>query len=150
MNLKSLFQVFIQLTLGNDRLLMTKEYNKFCEFTNHLKFGIYNSILFNGSKNSMAFIPKIFKFHEFSTIWKDSYIWSVDQKWVHLQWRENIQLLVLYFELTSKFNFSQILQFNATKFCLNKFDFKFASIFDSTLVLKLVEVNLMGAKGLLN
>jgi len=43
-----------------------------------------------------------------------------------------------------------MLKFNATKFCLNKFDFKFASIFDSTLVLKLVEVNLMGAKGLLN
>ncbi len=63
---------------------------------------------------------------------------------------ENIELLVLYFELTSKFNFSQILKFNARKFCLNKFDFKFASIFDSTLVLKLVEVNLMGAKELLN
>jgi hypothetical protein len=43
-----------------------------------------------------------------------------------------------------------MLQFNEGKFCLNKFDFKFASIFDSTLVLKLVEVNLMGAKGLLN
>ncbi len=43
-----------------------------------------------------------------------------------------------------------MLQFNATKFCLNKFDFKFASIFDSNLVLKVVGVNLMGAKGLLN
>ncbi len=43
-----------------------------------------------------------------------------------------------------------MLEFNARKFCLNKFDFKFASIFDYTLVLKLVEVNLMGAKGLLN
>jgi hypothetical protein len=43
-----------------------------------------------------------------------------------------------------------MLEFNATKFCLNKFDFKFASIFDSTLVLKVVGVNLMGAKGLLN
>ncbi len=43
-----------------------------------------------------------------------------------------------------------MLEFNARKFSLNKFDFKFASIFDSTLVLKLVEVNLMAAKGLLN
>jgi hypothetical protein len=52
--------------------------------------------------------------------------------------------------VTSKFNLSQMLEFNVIKFCLNKFDFMFASIFDSTLVLILVEVNLMGAKWLLN
>jgi hypothetical protein len=46
-----------------------------------------------------------------------------------------------------KVQFVSNASFNATKFCLNKFDFKFASIFDSILVLKLVEVNLMGAKG---
>ncbi len=49
-----------------------------------------------------------------------------------------------------KVQFVSNASFNAIKFCLNKFDFKFASIFDSTLVLKLVEVNLMRVKGLLN
>jgi hypothetical protein len=43
-----------------------------------------------------------------------------------------------------------MLEFNVTKFFLNKFDFKFPSIFDLTLVLKVVEVNLMAAKVLLN
>jgi hypothetical protein len=46
-----------------------------------------------------------------------------------------------------KVQFLSNASFNATKFCLNKFDFKFAWNFDSTLVLILVEVNLMAAKG---
>jgi hypothetical protein len=95
-----------------------------------------------------------FTFSDRTCALKTCLVWN--QKLAHLysalKWIENIKLLVLYFELTSKLNFSQMLEFNARKFCLNKFDFKFASIFDYTfnLVLKLVEVNLMGAKGLLN
>ncbi len=81
--------------------------------------------------------------------YKQTYKWSVEPKMSTsaLGPTKDTKHSIIGFVLWTN---SQILEFNVTKFCLNKFDFKFTSIFDSILVLKLVEVNLMGAKGLLN
>jgi hypothetical protein len=43
-----------------------------------------------------------------------------------------------------------VLNLNAGKFCSNKFHSKFGSNFELTLILKTIEMNLMGEKGLQN